>query len=106
MKIYFKPEGGFGFFPGLNKALEINCESLPADEASHVENLVCEANFFDLPEPAPVPVRGADMKEYIIKVEDKGRQHMVKLTDLETNQYLRDLLTYLTNKQKETRSGS
>lgn len=95
-----------GFFPGLNKAIEINCESLPADEALQVEHMIGESNFFELPEPTLEPSRGADRKEYIIKVEDQSRHHMIKVTETEANPGLQNLLKYLNNKQKGMRGES
>jgi len=101
MKIYFKPEGGFGYFPGLNKPLELNSETLPLEEASHLKQLVQEASFFNLPNQPSQPVRGADKKQYIIKVEDKEREHWVQFTDTEVNPPLQKLVNYLNSKQKK-----
>jgi len=100
MKIYFKPEGGFGYFPGLNKPLELNSETLPAEEANHLRSLVHEARFFNLPNQSAAPPRGADMKQYTIKVEDKDQEHWVQFTDTEVNPTLQNLLNYLNNKRK------
>jgi len=105
MKVYFKPEGGFGFFPGLNKPLELNSESLPEEEASHLKNLVKQAGFFNLPSNPATPTRGADLKKYTIRVEDQDRQHWIQLSDPEPEPGLQNLLTYLNQKQKESRSA-
>lgn len=104
MKIYFKPEGGFGYFPGLNKPLELNSEKLPIDEANHLKQLVSDASFFNLPNQEPVASRGADQKKYTIRVEEKDRQHWVEFHDAEVNPRLHNLVNYLSKKQKETRS--
>ncbi len=106
MKVYFKPEGGFGFFPGLNKPLELNSEDLPEAEASHLKKLITEAQVFDLPSQPAATTRGADLKKYTIRVEDQDRQHWIQLADTEPNPRLHNLLTYLTQKQKESRSAS
>jgi len=103
MKIYFKPEGGFGFFPGLNKPLEINSEKLPPEEADHLRQLVQEASFFSLPNQEPDLSRGADQKKYTIRVEDQERHHWIELHNTEENPHLQNLLTYLNKKQKESR---
>jgi len=105
MKVYFKPEGGFGFFPGLNKPLELNSEHLPAEEASHLKKLINEASFFNLPSHQASSSRGADLKKYTIRVEDKDRQHWIELADTENDSCLQNLLAYLNQKQKETRSN-
>ncbi len=103
MKIYFKPEGGFGFFPGLNKPLELNSEQLPPEEASHLQQLLHEASFFDLPNQDQEAEQGADQKKYTIRVEDKDQQHWIELHDATINPQLQNLLSYLNQKQKETR---
>ncbi|QNF35311.1 hypothetical protein HUW51_22275 [Adhaeribacter swui] len=104
MKIYFKPEGGFGFFPGLNKPLELNSENLPPDEAEHLHHLVQEAQFFDLPNQETENNRGADRKKYTIQVEDQDQKHWIQFHDAEDHPQLHNLLNYLNQKQKETRS--
>lgn len=104
MKIYFKPEGGLGFFPGLNKPLELNSEKLPPDEADHLKQLVHEASFFNLPNQEAERTGGADQKKYTIRIEDKDRQHWIEFHDAKVNPHLQNLLTYLNQKQKETRS--
>ena len=103
MKIYFKPEGGFGFFPGLNKPLELNSEQLSPEEASHLQQLIQEASFFDLPEQQPEAKQGADQKKYTIRVEDKDQQHWIELHYATINPQLQNLLSYLHQKQREVR---
>jgi len=105
MKVTFKPEGGFGFFPGLNKPLELNCETLPEPEAHHLQEMLKDACFFDLPSQAPENSRGADLKHYTIQVEDKGQAHSVAFSDTDTNAALHNLVSYLSKKQKESRAG-
>lgn len=102
MKVYFKPEGGFGYFPGLNKPLELNSEKMPAEEADHLKQLINESSFFNLPSEDGKPVRGADQKKYTIRVEDKDRQHWIQVHDTGIDPILQNLLSYLNKKQKET----
>lgn len=104
MKIYFQPEGGLGFFPGLNKPLELNSEKLPPAEADHLKQLIHESQFFDLPHQEPDLNRGADQKKYTIRVEDQDQHHWIELHDSEVKPQLHNLLYYLNQKQKETRS--
>ena len=104
MKIYFKPEGGIGFFPGLNKPLELNSEKLPEEEANHLKQLVNEASFFNLSNDASKPAAGADRKKYTIKIEDEDREHRVELSDTEQDPCLQNLFNYLQKKLKENRS--
>ncbi|MBF9254716.1 hypothetical protein I2I11_15530 [Pontibacter sp. 172403-2] len=105
MKVIFKPEGGFGFFPGLNKPLELSCDNLPEPEAHHLQELLNDACFFDLPSQSPESSRGADQKHYTIQVEDNGQAHSVAFSDTDANAALQNLVSYLSKKQQESRSG-
>lgn len=106
MKIFFKPEGGFGYFPGLNKSLELNCDKMSSEEADHLQELIDEACFFDLPNAEPQSRRGADQKHYQIRVEEDGRVHGIEVSDTTENKALNNLVSYLSRKQKESRSQS
>ena len=106
MKVYFKPEGGFGFFPGLQQPLELNSDKLPTEEADHLKNLVDNACFYTLP---PLPPKdsssGADRKQYTIRVEDQDREHSVKVSDTALDAELQCLVDYLSSKQREARTA-
>ena len=67
MKIYFEQSGGF---TGIeNNNILINSNSLDTEEASELQRLVDNANFFDLPSDPAAPLHGADYLEYKITIE-------------------------------------
>lgn len=103
MKVYFKPEGGFGYFPGLNKSLELNFDNMTSTEADHLQELIEDASFFDLPSAEPSSIRGADQKSYQIRVEEAGRVHGIQVSDTSSNEALNNLVNYLSRKQQENR---
>jgi hypothetical protein len=45
MRIRFKTEGGFAYFPGLSKPVTIDTDELPAEEAKELERLIEAADF-------------------------------------------------------------
>lgn len=101
MKIYFEESGGFA---GIDHNISINTDSLHPEEASELQRLVNNANFFDLPsEPAaasaPSPLRGADYLEYKITIEiNDNKKHSIKTTDLTMPHNIGPLITYLRRK--------
>ncbi|MBE3559792.1 MAG: hypothetical protein IMW89_11290 [Ktedonobacteraceae bacterium] len=96
MRVQLKIEGGIAFFPGLRKPVVIDTDHLPASEAAELKRLVQATRFFDLPETvSPPPPGAADYQQYVITVEDEGRQHSVRLTDPVENPAMQALLSYL-----------
>ena len=54
---------------------------LSPEETRILVDLVRAADFFNLPVAINKRVRGADRFQYTIRVEDKGQQHTVRITD-------------------------
>ena len=80
MRIEFSQTGGIGYFPGLNKPVTVEVDHLDKEEAEELKRLVEAARFFDLPAAIGAPARGAaDYQQYILTVEDGGRQHTVRV---------------------------
>lgn len=81
MEIVFKMDGGMAVFPGLSRPTVIDTEQLPPHDATTLEQLVNDANFFSLPTaPATYP-KAADVHTYTISVTDGERRHQVKMVD-------------------------
>jgi len=96
LKIYFEESGGLA---GIDNNISINGDLLHPEEASELQSLVDNANFFDLPsEPAP-PLRGADYLEYKITIEtNDNKKHSIKTTDLTMPPNVGPLIRYLRRK--------
>ena len=85
MRITFAENGGIAPMPGLAAPVTFDTETLPADEARTLEQLVTDAAFFTLPAMQDTTPRGAaDYKTFSITVHDDARQHAVRVTDLDT----------------------
>ena len=102
MRISFERSGGFA---GLTLTAELDTASLPADDADQVQKMVEAAGFFQLPASIPAAARGADAFQYVVTVEDQGRRHTVRTTDLAAPDALRSLLQHLTKVAREKRGG-
>ena len=96
MKIYFEQSGGF---TGIEKNILINSNSLDTEEASELQRLVDNANFFDLPSEPAAPLHGADYLEYKITIEtNDNKKHPIKITDLTMPPNVGPLIRYLRRK--------
>jgi hypothetical protein len=100
MRIRFQMEGGIAYFPGLNKPIEVDSETLPAQESNALKQMLAAAHFFDLPTEVNPPPHGADQRQYTITVEDDKRIHTVRLTDPIENPNLQALVAYMQAKRQ------
>ena len=91
MQIYFKRSGGF---MGLSVQTELDTSSLPPDQAEAIENMLVEANFFDLPSDL-TQVDTADRFTYELTVVSEDTEHTVCFSEqdapLEINMLVRHL---------------
>lgn len=96
MKIYFEQSGGF---TGIDNNILINSNSLDTEEASELQRLVDNANFFDLPSEPATPFHGADYLEYKITIEtNDNKKYSIKTTDLTMPPNVGPLIRYLRRK--------
>ena len=96
MKIYFEQSGGLA---GIDNSISINSDSLDPQEASELQHLVDNANFFGLPSEPAAPLRGADYLEYKITIEtNDNKKHSIKTTDLTMPPNVGPLIGYLRRK--------
>lgn len=97
-KIYFERSGGF---MGRTVSLELDLKDLPDDQAKVLEELLDEANFFELPEnltEKPVP----DSFTYTITVNAGFmKKHSVHVGDASAPDDLRPLLEELSRRARQ-----
>jgi len=100
MKIYFERSGGFA---GTNDSIVLDTTSMTPDEVKHVQQLVDNSNFFNLPSKSPAPKAGsADYFHYKITVQEDQREHKVQTNDITIPQELEPLINFL---QEKVQSG-
>jgi hypothetical protein len=102
MRIFFERSGGFA---GQTLTAELDTTSLPADEAHNIHKMVEDAGFFHLSTSIPPPARGADAFQYVVTVEQKGKQYTVRITDITAPHALRPLLEHLVKVAKAKKGG-
>lgn len=106
MRVEFKTEGGFAYFPGLNQPVTMDTGELSTQEADELERLIEVARFFDLPE-TPASRRGtADGRRYTISVSSPERSHTVRVEDPIEDANVQALVGYLRAKTRMLRAAS
>ena len=82
MLVTFKREGGFAFFPRLNRPVVIETAQLPHQQRDELEDCLRKSDFFALPpNVGQKPPGAADMREYIITVEHGSQKHTVRFIE-------------------------
>jgi hypothetical protein len=94
VKIHFVRSGGFA---GLRLTVDLDTGNMAREEAFEIEQLVNEAEFFDLPARGLSGGGGADRFEYRIQVSSSTRRaHAVTMTEQTVPERLQPLLVRLT----------
>ena len=94
MKIDFVRTGGFA---GLRLALSVDTDNLESEQASELETLVYDADFFDLPSRRADPTGAADRFQFRLRISSSIRgHHQVTLPEAAVPERLLPLLNRLT----------
>jgi len=102
MRITFKTDGGFAFFPGLAQPFTFESSQLGKKDAKTLQSLIEEANFFELPTSVgQAALTAADMQQQVLTIEDGTNKHTVKLVSEASTEvhalfsFVQDLVTKL-----------
>lgn len=90
-KIEFERTGGF---MGRKVSLTLNLDDLPPDQVQTLQQLIDEADFFNLSD-SPAKSSAPDSFTYTITVTTDTRHHTLKTDDITAPDKLRPLLTEL-----------
>ncbi len=93
MRITFERSGGFA---GMRFTASLDTDSMPAEQANALKQLVASSGFFNLPATIP-STGGADQFTYTVTINDQGRQHTVVAKDGSIPPGLQPLLQQLTS---------
>lgn len=75
MRLELKTSGGIATFPGLQKPVVLDTETLGAPESAEVTRLVEAAQPRTLPPHLPSNKNVRDARTYVLTVEDAGERH-------------------------------
>lgn len=90
-KIYFERTGGF---MGRKVSITIDMDDLPEEQAELLDNLMDEADFFELPTDISQSAM-PDEFTYTVTISSEERQHSVRVSDTTAPEDLRPLLEEL-----------
>ncbi len=102
MQIDFERSGGF---TGIPLTVSVDTDTLSANEAYELKELVTVSNFFSQPAKiTPSTAGGADQFSYKLTVKENRRQHTVETNEASAPAMLRPLLQRLTKMARSARS--
>ena len=96
MKISYRRTGGFA---GMVMSFDIDTESLTAEEAEEIQELVDDADFFELPKIIPSTAAGVDRFQYKLTIE-----HTIEVGEAAVPETLEPLLDKLRVLSRKTRN--
>ena len=102
MRISFERSGGFA---GITMKTAVDEKDLAPDEAQKLRQLVEETDFFNSPEKIMSRSPQPDRFQYELRLEEKGRQHTVTMSEEVMPAKLKPLIQWLMGKARQTRKG-
>jgi hypothetical protein len=102
LRISFERSGGFA---GITMKTAVDEEDLAPGEALKLRQLVEEADFFNSPGKIVSPSPQPDRFQYELRLEEKGRQHTVTMSEEAMPPKLKPLVQWLMGKARQTRKG-
>jgi hypothetical protein len=102
LRISFERSGGFA---GITMKTAVDEKDLAPDEAQKLRNLVEEADFFNSPGKIMSQSPRPDRFQYELRLEEKGRQHTVTMSEEALPQKLKPLVNWLMEKSRQTRKS-
>ena len=102
MRISFERSGGFA---GITMKTAVDEKDLAPDEAQELRQLVEETDFFNSPGKIMSRSPQPDRFQYELRLEEKGRQHTVTMTEEAMPAKLKPLVKWLMEKCRQTRKG-
>ena len=102
MRISFERSGGFA---GITMKTAVDEKDLTPGEAQKLRQLVEEADFFNSPGKITSRSPQPDRFQYELRLEEKGRQHTVTMSEEAMPAKLKPLVNWLVEKARQTSKG-
>ncbi len=102
MRISFERSGGFA---GIMTKTTVDEKDLPPEEARKLNQLVEEAEFFNLPGKIISRSPQPDRFQYELRLEETGRQYKVTVSEEAMPEKLKPLVNWLMEKARQMRKG-
>jgi hypothetical protein len=102
LRISFERSGGFA---GITMKTALDEKDLAPEEAQKFRQLVEKADFFNSPGKIMPRSPQPDRFQYELRLEEKGRQHTVTISEEVLPAKLKPLVNWLMEKAHQTRKG-
>ena len=103
MRISIERSGGF---TGLRMSFTLSEDMLSQDEMQKIQDIINNANFFEIPPKASAPPGAADYFQYKITVETDEKSHTIETNDLAMQESLQPLIEFLEEKKRNMNEKS
>ncbi len=102
MRVSIERSGGFA---GITMKTTVDEKDVAPDEALKLRQLVEEADFFNLPGRIVSRSPQPDRFQYALRLEEKGRQYAVMVSEEALPEKLKPLVNWLMEKARQTRKS-
>jgi len=92
MRIKYERSGGLANIP---LKFEVDSKQVSGNKARDLKKLIEEARLFDQPAKPPVSRSAPDQHQYELTVEEGGRTHTIRTSDIAASPELSNLLDWL-----------
>jgi hypothetical protein len=94
-----------GGFAGITMRAIVDEKDLSPDETQKLRQLIEQADFFNLPRKIVSRVPQPDRFQYELRIEEKGQQHTVTVSEEAIPEKLKPLIKWLMEKARERKKG-
>jgi len=103
MRISIERSGGF---TGMRMSFTLSEDMLSQDEMQKIQDIINQANFFEITPKTPAPPGAADYFQYKITVESDEKSHTIETNDISMQESLAPLIEFLEEKKRNMNEQS
>jgi hypothetical protein len=97
MFINFERTGGFA---GLKLKTQLDSKDLPDEQSAEFDNLLNEANFFEIPKANTSSQNGPDRFQYKLAVKHNDKEHEINFNEESMPETLKPLVSKLLDRAR------
>ena len=103
MRISIERSGGF---TGMRMSFTLSEDMLSQDEMQKIQDIINQANFFEITPKTLAPPGAADYFQYKITIEADEKSHTIETNDISMPESLAPLIEFLEEKKRNMNEQS